>query len=327
MATPDLQTAPVVPPGEELERPRVESAFAAYADADGWVTGRTPGLGYYLRRLVALPHTLWTNRDLIVSSTKRELETRITGTLLGWFWPLVYPVFMFAVYYFVFTKLLAFKIQGLEDEYKAAMGVYMFVGIVAWTGFGEALGRATNVIVENGNLIRKLTFPSEVLPLNVTLVSTVNLLFGVVAFLVACLTPIWPFPDANVLWIFAILPLQVLFTYGLGLFFATLQVFLRDTMQVMTIAITTFMFLTPIFWVPHENVVPGIDAWMPYITANPLYHMVYVWRSALMSRQPEIGFQTSTLDSFVTFAVWTVVVLVVGYLFFLRAQRRFADEV
>lgn len=317
----------------EIHRPAVDHGQANYdvrAGADGWVSSRPPGLSYYARRLVQLPGLLITNRDLIYSSTRREIESRTTGTLLGWLWPLIYPVFMFIVYYFVFAKLLQYKLPpdagstGLE----AAFGIYMFVGILAWTGFGEALGRGTNVILENGNLIKKLTFPTEVLPLNVVLVSTVNMLFGVGAFLLGCLTPMWPFPALeNLVWVLAILPLQIMFTYGLALFFGTLQVFLRDTMQVMTIVLTTLMFLTPIFWVPNDKVVPGIEEWMPYIEGNPLFHMTYVWRCALMSRQPTIGFNSPTLDSVLIFAAWSVGTLVVGYLFFLRSQRRFADEI
>ena len=117
-------------------------APAASRREPAWVTSEPQGPREYLRRLAGFPLTAWRHRDLIGSSVRRELEARFSGTLLGWAWPLLYPVFMFTVYYFVFTKLLAMRFPELPEQYEAAMGVYMFVGILSWTGFAEGMLRA-----------------------------------------------------------------------------------------------------------------------------------------------------------------------------------------
>lgn len=303
-------------------------APAASRPEPPWVTSEPQGPGEYLRRLAGFPLTAWRHRDLIGSSVRRELEARFSGTLLGWAWPLLYPVFMFTVYYFVFTKLLAMRFPELPEQYEAAMGVYMFVGILSWTGFAEGMLRAGGVIVDNGNLIKKLSFPTELLPLNCVLVSTVTMLFGIAVFLLA--TPlVWVVPGWGLGLVPLLLLIQVLFAYGLGLLLATLQVFLRDTMQLVSLLTTVWMFITPIFWVPSVKVLPDIGPFLPYLEINPLYHLVYAWRYALMSAQPEIAFQgpDHLWGSIGYVAAWAFGSFTVGHLFFQRSQRRFADEV
>ena len=330
---------------------------------DGWVTSRPPRALEAVQRVFRFPWVLARHRDLITSSVKRELATRFQGTLLGFLWPLVHPLFIFAVYYFIFTKLLSFKMPNLEPGQESAMGVYMFVGVVVWAAFGESLGRGCTVIVDNGNLIKKLAFPTEVLPLNIVLANIVTMLFGIGMFILATVaTPVWAAPGIGLLWIPLLLVLQILFTYGLAMFLATLQVFLRDTAQVVSILVTVWMFVTPLFWVP--EVIPEIAPYLSWIEANPMNHLVYAWREVLMGVQgvldealiytnteaiPNINrgideaiaagldpgkekldplvYVHSFTGSIQAFAAWAVGTFVAGYAFFIVAQRRFADEV
>ncbi|MEZ5979846.1 MAG: ABC transporter permease [Planctomycetota bacterium] len=302
-----------------------------------WVGAAAPGFRHVLGRLIGFPRLFARHRDLVTTSVKRDLQARFTGTLLGWLWPLVYPVFLFAVYYFVFTKLLQLKMPNLPDGLEPAMGVFMFTGIVVWAGVSEGFVRGTSSIVDNGNLIKKLSFPTELLPLNAVLVSMVTMLFGVLAFLIACAFGVWPLPGTDVLWILAILPFQLLFTYGLALFLATCHVFLRDTLQLVTLLATVWMFITPIFWVPSVTVMTDkFEPYMEPLTYNPIYHLVHVWRSALMSRSKLLDLGVPAFDeafgpdpfhSFLVFAGWSVGVFVVGFVVYGLSQRRFADEI
>jgi ABC-type polysaccharide/polyol phosphate export permease len=288
---------------------------------------------------VTLPALVARHRDLVTTTLKRDLAARFHGTLLGWAWPLLQPLFLFAVYYFIFTRLLGQKMPFLPEEQKAGIGVYMFVGMLAWTAVGESLARGTGVIVENGNLIKKLAFPSEVLPLNVVLAALATMLFSVLAFLLAALfTPIWPAPGVAVLWVPVIVVLQALFTYGLVLALSTLQVFLRDTQQIVGMVTTVWMLVTPIFWVPEAMDKEGeITANLGLIAVNPIYHLVRAWRGALMGDvviPPSdfiAGGAAVSVDSvphhLAVFALWAVGLYALGYGFFVLAQRRFADEV
>jgi lipopolysaccharide transport system permease protein len=300
-----------------------------------WRTSEPPGLSGVLRRLAAFPRTAFQHQDLIRSNVRRELEARFTGTLLGWLWPLVFPIFTFAVYYFIFAELLQVKFGELPEHLKAAMGVYMFVGIVVWAGFSEGVSRATTVIAENGDLIKKLAFPTELLPLNVTLTNLVTMLFGVWAFLIATVgsnlvleTGLWVNPaPLPLLWIPVLVALQGLFTYGLGLLLATLQVFVRDTAQVIGILLTVWMFITPLFWAP--ALLPDIEPYLGALQINPMYHLVFVWRVVLMGDSvPEAFVEGDTVaHSLGVFSLWALGAFLVGYVFFALSQRRFADEV
>lgn len=296
-----------------------------------WVTARPTTLADVAGHIAGFARLVAAHRDLVTTSVRRELEGRFRGTVLGWLWPLVHPVFLFAVYYFIFTKLLAMKLppeaaQGRET----ALGVWMFVGLVAWAAFGDSLNRACNSIVENGNLIKKLRFPSELLPLNIVLVAAVTQLFGVAVFLLASLIPsVWGAPDwARLAWIPVVLVLQIMFTYGLALLVATLHVFLRDTAQIVGMLVTVWMFLTPVFWVPE---LPGIqEAIAPYrawIDANPMSHLLYAWRWILMGGEPQIAFQASFLGALGVLALWAAGAWILGYAAFVLGKRHFADEV
>lgn len=317
-----------------------------------WITSQAPTAKEVVGRVLTFPRLLARHRDLIQTSVGRDLRTRFQGTVLGFAWPLVHPLFIFAVYYFLFTKLLSFKLPDLQPGQEAAMGVYMFIGVVVWSAFGESLGVGCNVIVGNGNLIKKLAFPSEILPLNVVLTNTVTMLFGLLMYvLAATFTPVWQAPGWLLLWAPVLIFLQILFTYGVVLFLSTMQVFLRDTAQVTSIVATVWMFLTPLFWVPEA--IPEVGKYMPLIEANPFHHLVYAWREILMGITDLVeGLQTYTnevaipyklestgvlieplnathdmLHSIQVFSIWSICVFVAGYAFFVMAQRRFADEV
>jgi lipopolysaccharide transport system permease protein len=310
-------------------------AAPAAPDQGAWITARPARGREVLERLVRLPELVREYRDLVSTTLKRDLAARFQGTLLGWAWPLLQPLILFGVYYFIFTELLQIKMPGLPPAQKAAMGVYMFCGMIAWGAVGESLSRGTTVIVDNGNLIKKLAFPSELLPLNVVLAALVMALFATAMFLLAAvLTPVWTPPGPELLWIPAIVLVQLVFTYGLVLLTSTLQVFLRDTSQFVAMGTTVWMFLTPIFWLP-ELMGASVERWLPFIRANPAYHMIAAWRGALMG---DVSFQmgeavltpvsvASIPGHLAVFALWALGVYSAGYAFFVLSQRRFADEV
>ena len=311
------------------------AALPADVDGGGWVTAAPPKALEIVLAVLTFPKLVMRHRDLVTTSVRRELSARFHGTLLGWAWPLVTPLLMFAIYYFIFSMLLSVKFPELPEDQQAAMGIFCFVGILIWSAYAETVVRCTGVIVDNGNLIKKVAFPTEILPLNQVLVNLITMLFGVAVFVVATWGAklfglhLWIPPAllTMLVWLPVLLLVQALFTYGLGLLLGTLQVYLRDTLQVVPVAMTIWMFATPIFWTPEiiENWDPAFD---PILDLNPMFHLVYAWRVVLMSSEPGLVFTHGDAASAVGFfAVWAVAAFVVGYTFFLMARRRFADEI
>ncbi|MCE9593528.1 MAG: ABC transporter permease [Planctomycetes bacterium] len=294
----------------------------------GWVDARPVGLVDALVSCVRLPRVLFERRELLIAGVRRDLGARFSGTVLGRVWPLVSPLLLFGVYYFLFTRIFGFRLEGLDPERRGAMGVYMFVGALAWTGFAEGVTRASTVLVENGTLIKKLAFPSELLPLQVVLASAVTQLIGFGVFaVVATVASFWPAPGVALLWIPVILALQLAFTYGLALLVSAANVFLRDVASGLSLVMTVWMFATPVFWMPVREVLPAIGPWLPWIERNPLYSLCYAWRAVWMSSAPTVAFPHTIGSELLAFAPWAVGAYVVGATCFALVKRRFADEV
>ena len=301
----------------------------------GWVSARPTAWHEVAVRIVRLPWLVAEHRDLVRTTLRRDISARFQGTLFGWAWPVLQPLILFGIYFFIFTEILQQRLGEVPGEKKALLGVYMFCAMITWSALSESLARGTSVIVDNGNLIKKLVFPAELLPLNVVLASLTVMLFGVAIFVVVLVTtPVWHAPGLPVLWVPLILVVQAFFLYGLVMFLATLQVFLRDTAQIVGMVTTLWMLMTPVFWVP-ELMGESWERYRGLLEANPAYHMVAAWRGALMGdvsvmaekrlMQPVVAADIPAhLGSF---ALWALGIYAVGYAFFTFSQRRFADEV
>lgn len=304
---------------------------AARAEPDApWVRSDAPGATELLGRLLGWPGLVARRWDLVTVSVRRDLQARFRGTLLGFAWVLAHPLLLFAVYAFLFTELLGVRLAAGDGVPAGSMGVYMFTGTLCWSAFADAVQRSTSCIVDNRNLVQKVRFPAELLPLEVGLSSLVTLAAGVAAFtLFTGLSSVWPVPGLELLWWGALLLLlQLLLTTGLGLALSAIHVVWRDTLPLVGVALTVGMFATPIFWVPSPEVLPGIGRWLPLVEANPLHHLVRAWREVLMGGEPALVFARGSLGESVRYvALWSAGAFVLGSLVFFRQQSQLADEV
>jgi lipopolysaccharide transport system permease protein len=302
---------------------------AAHDDARAeWVTAGPIRLGAALARGLAFPKLAIARRELVVAGVRRDLAARFSGALLGRLWPLVSTLCLFGVYYFLFTRIFGFRFEGLPEAQRGALGVYIFVGALVWTGFAEGVTRSATVLVENGTLIKKLAFPAALLPLQVVLASLVTQTLACAVFVVvASVAGLWPAPGVALAWLPVILVLQLCFTWGLALAVSAATVFLRDTAAALGLWMTMWMFATPVFWMPAREVLPSIEPWLPWIERNPLFSLCQAWRAVLMSSQPAAAFPHAVASELLAFTPWALGAFVVGATVFARLQRRFADEV
>jgi ABC-type polysaccharide/polyol phosphate export permease len=128
-----------------------------------------------MRGLVA---SLGRNRRLLRDLVSRDLRARYVGSSMGFFWSVLFPVINLAVYMFVFRIVL--NMRWSDQQGKAEVALLMLAGILVWHAFAESTSRMTNALVENQNLIQKVVFPSEVLPVYLTISSLANMLIGLV---------------------------------------------------------------------------------------------------------------------------------------------------
>src|SRR5262245_58984496 len=162
-------------------------------------------------------------RGLIQSLVARELKARYRGSVLGFLWSFINPLLLLSIYTFVFTVILPNR-----NPIAQPFALFMFCGILPWNWFSASLMEASGSLVAGGNLIKKVLFPAEILPLVNVLANMVHFFLGLLilaAFLISYRD--WPDP-AGLLWFPVAVIVQLVFTAGLALFLSALSVHYRD---------------------------------------------------------------------------------------------------
>jgi ABC-type polysaccharide/polyol phosphate export permease len=261
---------------------------------------------------------------------KRDLSARYVASTMGFFWSVIFPLLNLVIYMFVFSVVLNTRWDAGESKQETAL--LMLAGILVWGAFAETLSRSTNTLVENQNLIQKVVFPSEILPLYLAISALVNMLIGIGIALAAVAFYAWispivpevgaPPPLRDLGWSYTLVALpilmgvQLVFTVGLGFLFSALNLFVRDVYHFMGVALTVGMFMTPIFY-PASLVQKADLGWV--LRCNPMYWLIDSYRRVLIYGlwpHPPI---------LAAFAVVASIAFYLGVTFFLRQKPRFPD--
>src|SRR3954466_9147344 len=183
-------------------------------------------------------------RGLIQSLVARELKARYRGSALGFFWSFINPLLFLLVYSFVFT----FIMKDAHDKRIEPYALFMFCGILPWTWFSASLSESAGVLISGGNLIKKVLFPAEILPIVSVLANMIHFFFGLpilAGFLLYYHRPLHP----RGLALFSLLVLiQLLLTAGFSLFLSALTVHFRDIRDILSNLLTFWFFATPIIY-------------------------------------------------------------------------------
>jgi len=273
--------------------------------------------------LKAHARELWSFRELIYNLVLRDLKVRYKNSALGILWSLLNPLLMMLVFTFVFKGLTS---RSSLPAYPA----FVLGGILAWNLFSASVIGATNSIVGNAHLIKKVYFPREILPISVVLSSLVNYVLALPVYF-ALAAVLGRTPTLWVLFLPVVVFVQLLFTLGISFILATVNVFYRDTQIVMEVVMLAWFFMTPIFY-PIEEIgrggwhvgslaLSGYDVQRLWRIVNPMASIISSYRDVLYyGAQPGIDF-------FMRTAATAFLFLVVGYLVFLRYSPVFGEEV
>ena len=253
-------------------------------------------------------------RGLIQSLVARELKARYRGSVLGFFWSFINPLLLLLVYSFVFTYILENKTEGLQPY-----ALFMFCGILPWTWFSSSLTESAGSLISGGNLIKKVLFPAEVLPIVSVLANMVHFFLGLpilVGFLIYYRH--WPDPFDLVWFPIAVL-VQLVFTTVLALLVSALTVHFRDIRDLLANILTLWFFATPIIYPwTQENV--RRFKWI--FNANPFTHLAISYQEILFFNGP-IGHWRWLL----ALGASSLVLFVAGYWVFDRLRDSFAEVV
>jgi lipopolysaccharide transport system permease protein len=257
---------------------------------------------------------LFKYRALISSLVARELKARYRGSALGFVWSFVNPLLLLLIYTFVFTIVL----PAAHPPELQPFSLFLFCGILPWTWFSSSLLESSNVLFAGGNLIKKVLFPAEVLPIVTVLAGLVHFCLGLpilALFLIYYRVPVWP---TDLLWFPLIVLIQLVLTTGLALLVSALTVHFRDVRDLLANLLTLWFFATPIIY----PITQAPDRVRRLLNLNPFTHLAIAYQEVLFKPGP-----FTQVTRLLAVAAASVVVFVVGYFVFDRLRDTFAEEV
>jgi ABC-type polysaccharide/polyol phosphate export permease len=258
--------------------------------------------------------TLLRYRGLIYSLVARELKARYRGSVLGFVWSFLNPLLLLLIYTFVFAVV----IPGTHTKDTEPFALFMFCGILPWTWFTSSLLESSNALLAGGNLIKKVLFPAEILPIVSVLANMFHFFLGL-PILFCFLVYYQRWPDAwDLVWFPVTVLVQLIFTAGLALIFSALTVHFRDIRDILSNVLTLWFFSTPIlYWIKEA---PGFSKRV--LDLNPMTHVIVSYQEILFFVGP-IGHWRWLLAT----GGASVLLFLAGYWLFDRLRDSFAEVV
>jgi ABC-type polysaccharide/polyol phosphate export permease len=259
---------------------------------------------------------LYQYRDLVRNLAVRDLKVRYKNSALGIAWSMLNPLGMMLVFTVVFTVMLSNNI----DRYP----IFILCGLLPWNWFAGSVVGSIYSVVSNAPLVKKVYFPREVLPLSGVMANLVHFLLALVVLFVM----MFVFRTPVTVWV-VLLPLiiavQFVFTLGLAFFLSAINVYYRDTAQIIDVLMLAWFFLTPVFY--SMDILPQTKEVLGYVVPvqrlayilNPMASLIASYRVILYNGAPP------AFDFLLRTVATSLVVLALGYLFFRRASRSFGE--
>lgn len=250
---------------------------------------------------------LYNYRELLKTNIKKEIRGKYKGSWLGIIWTFLNPLLMLAVYAFVFPYILRVDV----DNYT----IFMIVALIPWNFFTTAIQSGTGCVVANGNILKKVYFPREIIPLSITTSQLVNFLITCIIVFIFIL-----FSGVGFSWHLIILPLLILIQYIITLAFtfvlSALTVFVRDIDHFVSVILTLGFYATPIVY--QASMLPHKFQWI--LKFNPMAQLVEAYRAILYYHQ---------MPDWFMIGIWGVVsifLLILGYAIFKKLEKSFVEE-
>lgn len=252
------------------------------------------------------------HRDLIRSMVGRDLSSRYKGSVMGLAWAFITPAVMIAIFTVIFSGIFEAKFGAGGGHLRFA--VYLLCGLLPWNAFSEGVLRSTVALTENVNLVKRVVFPVEALPVKLALAALVQQLIGTIVLLIAAVIMQHTL-HPTVLWLPVLLAPQLLATVGLGWLMASLGVFLRDIAQFNQLFFSAWLYLTPILY--PEELVPPRFRWL--VDFNPMAPLMRNYRRILLEGQ------RPDWRGLVITTAFALGCFLIGYWWFQRTKKAFAD--
>jgi lipopolysaccharide transport system permease protein len=253
---------------------------------------------------------VWQYRELLFFLTWRDIKVRYKQTVLGASWAILQPLFSMVIFTVFFGNLG--KIPSDNIPYP----IFSYTGLLPWTFFANSLTMASNSLVANSNMLKKVYFPRLALPISTILGGVVDFALAFIL-LIGLMVYYGIVPTVNILWLPFFVMLAFITSLGVGLWLSAMNVQFRDLRYAVPFLTQAWLFITPIVY-PSSLL---SEPWRTLYGLNPMAGVVEGFRWALL------GSETASASIIVASTVMALVLLVTGALYFRRMERTFADVV
>lgn len=251
---------------------------------------------------------LYQYRELLKTNVKKDIRGKYKGSFLGILWSFVNPLLQVLVYAIVFPYIMRVK----TDNYL----IFLICGIIPWTWFTTSINNGTSCIINNSNLIKKVYFPREILPISIVTSGMINFLISCIIILIFVLAG-----GAGLTWHLVFLPLIVIIQYIVTLAFvfllSAINVYVKDVEYIVVFIINMAFYATPILY--STEMFSGWFMWV--FKLNPLAHLINAYRDIFYVHQ------VPALANLAIVLGIGLMILVLCYLAFDRLEKRFAEEI
>lgn len=253
---------------------------------------------------------LFSFRGMIYNLVKRDLRTRYKGSILGFLWTFVNPLLMLVVYTIVFSTFMRVNVENYA--------MFLFVALMPWLFFANTVLTSSGVIVNNGNLVKKVYFPREVLPLALTLGGLVNFLLTFIIILLALVVFGIKLNGITILInIPLIICVEFIITYGFSLIVSSVNVYFRDLEHILGIVMMAWVYLTPVLY--PLDMIP--EKYLFIYQLNPLSPIILAYRDVLF-----YGISPNYHELFKVFLLGCGI-YILGRVIFAHLKKEFAEEI
>jgi lipopolysaccharide transport system permease protein len=253
---------------------------------------------------------LFRYRDLLWLWSWRQIRSRYKQSLLGMLWAILQPIVMMVVFTVVFSRLIG------VDTGDVPYPIFTYSALVPWTFFATSLTVGIPSLINNMNLVTKIYFPREILPIAAIVAAFLDFLLASIV-LVGLMVFYNEIPGIGVLWVIPLLVLQILLTIGVVLLGAMIIVFVRDMRFVVPMLVTVWMYACPIVY--PVDLVP--EQWAKFYFLNPMAGIIDGYRRAVLEGAPP------RIEAIALGTITTMILLIFAYFSFKRSEHYFADVI
>ena len=250
---------------------------------------------------------LYNYRELLKTNVKKEIRGKYKNSFLGVLWSFLNPLLQIVVYAVVFQLIL----KNTKENY----AIFICCGLIPWTFFSSAISRAAFTMVENGNIIKKVYFPREILPISIVTSEAVTFLIStliIIGFVVFGGIGI----SKYIIFYPLVLLAQYLLLIAISFIVSSISVYVRDLQHLIGVVLQLLFYATPIVYA--AEAIPDNFKWM--LNINPMTYVINAYRDIFYNQT-----MIDVVPLLILIAV-SIVACIIGYLIFNKLQKGFAEQ-